>query len=189
MRSNWSSQLRASSSSIAVDRITFPSASLRAQNPDCIQDRRMFAAGLPPRGATKADQLPVFAVTLAAVWFLSSVDIRFWESGRKSASSTKGSCGRTTSPLRGMGSFAGQKAVHPLPRRRAPPSNGIKICCEDKNGHPLWVVMSPSAARSRLMRNASPQHRALIGTNRDPALEGGMRNLGRSRGRALHRGA
>ena len=143
---------------------------LRAQNPDCIQDRRMFAAGLPPRGATKADQLPV-----------------------QSASSTKGSCGRTTSPLRGMGSFAGQKAVHPLPRRRAPPSNRIKICCEDKNGHPLWVVMSPSAARSRLMRahgaNASPQHRALIGTNRDPALEGGMRNLGRSRGRALHRGA
>ena len=82
-------------------------------------------------------------------------------------------------PTAGHGSFAGQKAVHPLPRRRAPPSNRIKICCEDKNGHPLWVVMSPSAARSRLMRahgaNASPQHRALIGTNRDPALEGGMR--------------
>ena len=46
-------------------------------------------------------------------------------------------------PIAGMGSFAGQKVVHPLARRRVPSLDRIKICCEDKNGPPpvgAWPI-------------------------------------------------
>ena len=68
----------------------------------------------------------------------------FGPSGRRSASTNKDSCRGTTSPLRGMGSFAGQKVVHPRwPAGRPLPRDRIKICCEGKMV-PLPVVASPN---------------------------------------------
>ena len=79
----------------------------------------------------------------------------FGPSGRRSASTNKDSCRGTTSPLRGMGSFAGQKVVHPLARRASPSLDRIKICCEGKMV-PLRVVASPKYAcsmRTDFLRN------------------------------------
>ena len=71
---------------------------------------------LPARAIGRTDRLRRFAVCLCR-----ESTYAFGPSGRRSASTNKDSCRGTTSPLRGMGSFAGQKVVHALARRRALP--------------------------------------------------------------------
>jgi hypothetical protein len=49
-------------------------------------------------------------------------------------------------PIAGMGSFAGQKIVHPLAPPASPSLDRIKICCEDKMV-PLRVGAWPKCFR------------------------------------------
>ena len=68
-------------------------------------------------------------------------------------------------PIAGMGSFAGQKVVHPLARRQVPSLDRIKICCEDKNGPPPVVrgrftsaLFRPDAQRDGERATFSSEH-------------------------------